>query len=38
MKRVAVPDDVADLVLAQITSPLVTGEVWVVDSGLGLVR
>jgi NAD(P)-dependent dehydrogenase (short-subunit alcohol dehydrogenase family) len=38
MRRVATPDDVADVVLAQITSPLVTGEVWVVDSGLGLVR
>jgi NAD(P)-dependent dehydrogenase (short-subunit alcohol dehydrogenase family) len=38
MRRPAVPDDVADLVMAQITSTLVTGEVWVVDSGLGLVR
>ena len=38
MRRVATADDVADLVLAQITSPLVTGEVWTVDSGLGLVR
>ena len=32
------PDDVAHLVLAQVTSTLVTGEVWVVDSGLQLVR
>jgi NAD(P)-dependent dehydrogenase (short-subunit alcohol dehydrogenase family) len=38
MRRVATPDDVADVVLAQITSPLITGEVWSVDSGLGLVR
>ena len=38
MRRVVVPDDVADLVLAQVTSSLVTGEVWVVDSGLQLIR
>jgi len=38
MRRVAVPDDVAELVLIQVTSTLVTGEVWVVDSGLQLVR
>jgi NAD(P)-dependent dehydrogenase (short-subunit alcohol dehydrogenase family) len=38
MRRVAVPDDVAELVVAQVTSSLVTGEVWVVDSGLKLVR
>ena len=38
MRRVARPDDVAHLVLAQVTSTLVTGEVWVVDSGLQLVR
>ncbi len=38
MHRVARPDDVAHLVLAQVASTLVTGEVWVVDSGLQLVR
>jgi NAD(P)-dependent dehydrogenase (short-subunit alcohol dehydrogenase family) len=38
MHRVARPDDVAEVVLAQVTSSLVTGEVWVVDSGLQLVR
>lgn len=38
MGRPATPDDVAHLVLAQVTSDLVTGEVWVLDSGLGLVR
>jgi NAD(P)-dependent dehydrogenase (short-subunit alcohol dehydrogenase family) len=38
MHRVAAPADVAQLVLAQVTSTLVTGEVWVVDSGLQLVR
>jgi NAD(P)-dependent dehydrogenase (short-subunit alcohol dehydrogenase family) len=38
MRRVATPEDVAELVLAQVTSSLVTGEVWVVDSGLHLVR
>jgi ketoreductase RED2 len=38
MKQVATPEDVAPLVVAQITSPLVTGEVWVVDAGVGLVR
>ncbi len=38
MRRPARPDDVAHLVLSQVTSELVTGEVWVVDSGLGLVR
>ena len=36
MKRSAKPDDVAHLVLSQVTSSLVTGEVWVVDSGLNL--
>jgi NAD(P)-dependent dehydrogenase (short-subunit alcohol dehydrogenase family) len=36
MKRPAKPEDVAHLVMAQITSSLVTGEVWVVDSGLNL--
>ena len=38
MKRSAKPDDVAHVVLAQIKSSLVTGEVWVVDSGLQLVN
>lgn len=38
MKRPANPADVAHLVLTQITSSLVTGEVWVVDSGLKLVH
>jgi NAD(P)-dependent dehydrogenase (short-subunit alcohol dehydrogenase family) len=38
MRRVATPEDVAHLVLAQVTSTLVTGEVWVVDSGLQVVR
>lgn len=38
MRRPASPDDVAHLVLSQVTSALVTGEVWLVDSGLGLVR
>jgi NAD(P)-dependent dehydrogenase (short-subunit alcohol dehydrogenase family) len=38
MRRVATPEDVAQVVLAQVTSTLVTGEVWVVDSGLQLVR
>jgi len=38
MRRVAKPADVAHLVLAQVTSTLVTGEVWVVDSGLQVIR
>ena len=38
MKRPANPADVAHLVLSQVTSSLVTGEVWVVDSGLNLVH
>ncbi len=38
MRRPARPEDVAHLVLSQVTSELVTGEVWLVDSGLGLVR
>ncbi len=38
VKRVATPEDVAPLVVTQVTSPLVTGEVWVVDGGVGLVR
>lgn len=36
MARVAVPDDVAEVTLALIDSSYVTGEVWVVDGGLGL--
>jgi ketoreductase RED2 len=38
LKEVATPEDVAPLVLTQVTSPLVTGEVWVVDAGVGQVR
>jgi len=38
MRRVATPEDVAELVLTQVASTLVTGEVWVVDSGLQLIR
>jgi NAD(P)-dependent dehydrogenase (short-subunit alcohol dehydrogenase family) len=38
MRRPATPQDVAELVLTQVTSKLVTGDVWVIDSGLGLVR
>jgi NAD(P)-dependent dehydrogenase (short-subunit alcohol dehydrogenase family) len=38
MGRIAVPDDIAQVVLAQVTSTLVTGEVWVVDGGLKLAR
>jgi NAD(P)-dependent dehydrogenase (short-subunit alcohol dehydrogenase family) len=38
MRRIAGPADVAQLVLAQVTSSLVTGEVWVVDSGMQLLR
>jgi NAD(P)-dependent dehydrogenase (short-subunit alcohol dehydrogenase family) len=38
MKRPAQPDDVAHVVLALVTSSLLTGEVWVVDSGLNLVH
>ena len=38
MRRPATPEDVAHLVVAQVTSELLTGEVWVIDSGLGLVR
>jgi NAD(P)-dependent dehydrogenase (short-subunit alcohol dehydrogenase family) len=38
MRGVARPADVAEVVLSQVTSSLVTGEIWVVDSGLQLVR
>jgi NAD(P)-dependent dehydrogenase (short-subunit alcohol dehydrogenase family) len=38
MRRIASPDDIAEVVLAQVTSSLVTGEIWVVDSGMRLVR
>jgi NAD(P)-dependent dehydrogenase (short-subunit alcohol dehydrogenase family) len=37
-RRVATPEDVALLVLTQVLSTYVTGEVWVVDGGLHLVR
>jgi len=36
LKRSAQPDDVAEVVLAQIASTYVTGEVWVIDGGLAL--
>lgn len=36
MKRSAQPDDVAEVVLSLLRSTYVTGEVWVVDGGLGL--
>src|SRR3954462_2490430 len=36
MKRSAQPDDVAEVVLSLVRSSYVTGEVWVVDGGLGL--
>jgi NAD(P)-dependent dehydrogenase (short-subunit alcohol dehydrogenase family) len=36
MGRPATAEDVAHLVLAQVTSELVTGEIWVVDSGMQL--
>ena len=36
LKASAQPDDVAEVVLSQIRSRYVTGEVWVVDGGLGL--
>jgi ketoreductase RED2 len=38
LRRVPTPEDVAPVVLAQVTSSAVTGEVWVVDGGLHLVR
>jgi NAD(P)-dependent dehydrogenase (short-subunit alcohol dehydrogenase family) len=38
LRRNAEPDDVAEVVLAQIRSGQVTGEVWVVDGGFQLVR
>ena len=38
MRRIAVPDDIAGVVLAQVTSTLVTGEVWIVDGGLQFAR
>jgi ketoreductase RED2 len=37
-QRVVLPEDVAEVVLAQIISGQVTGEVWVVDGGFQLVR
>jgi NAD(P)-dependent dehydrogenase (short-subunit alcohol dehydrogenase family) len=36
MGRAAVPDDVAEVVMTLIASTYVTGQVWVVDGGLGL--
>jgi ketoreductase RED2 len=36
LHRSAQPDDVAEIVLSLIRSSYVTGEVWVVDGGLGL--
>jgi ketoreductase RED2 len=36
MARAAVPDDVADVVMTLLDSSYVTGQVWVVDGGLGL--
>jgi ketoreductase RED2 len=36
MQRAALPDDVADVVMALIDSTYVTGQVWLVDGGLGL--
>ena len=36
LKRVATPDDVAEMVLGLIRSTYVTGEVVVLDGGLGL--
>jgi ketoreductase RED2 len=36
LQRSAQPDDVAEVVLSLIRSAYVTGEVWVVDGGLGL--
>jgi len=38
MRQVVQPDQVAELVLAQVVSTVVTGEVWVIDSGLQLIR
>jgi ketoreductase RED2 len=36
MGRSAVPDDVADVVMTLLDSTYVTGQVWVIDGGLGL--
>ena len=36
LRRVATPDDVAEVVLGLIRSTYVTGEVTVIDGGLGL--
>jgi ketoreductase RED2 len=36
MGRAAVPDDVAEVVMTLLDSTYVTGQVWVVDGGLGL--
>jgi ketoreductase RED2 len=36
MQRAAQPEDVAEVVATQIASTYVTGQIWVVDGGLGL--
>ena len=36
LKRSAQPDDIAEVVLAQIAATYVTGQVWVIDGGLSL--
>jgi ketoreductase RED2 len=36
MGRSAVPDDIADVVMTLIDATYVTGQVWVIDGGLGL--
>jgi NAD(P)-dependent dehydrogenase (short-subunit alcohol dehydrogenase family) len=38
MRQIVNPGHVAELVVAQVVSTVVTGEVWVVDSGLRLIR
>ena len=38
MRQVISAEAVASVVLAQVTSGLVTGEVWVVDAGMHLTR
>jgi NAD(P)-dependent dehydrogenase (short-subunit alcohol dehydrogenase family) len=38
LRRAAIPEDVAALILTQVTCSSVTGEVWLVDNGLNLVR
>ena len=36
MQRAAQPEDVAEVVATQIASTYVTGQIWVIDGGLGL--